>query len=479
MVAVGAVAAGVLSLAAVAGPQAHAHRGAPPVATDDPAQLLLGKALMDRTSGRAVEGAAPRCDRQPKVQVRKDKLLTLRPLVACTVDWSYGHPTIRITDGPDHGNVDVYSEWGEVRYAPKPGYRGPDKIGYVVTNGAGSSAERTWKIDVTAAANTPPVCLVAEGELYDRDGSGSVSGHLRARRGASRMASVICWDLESDPLTVVVKGAPSSGTLTPHPLSQLVPHAVYTPAPGTAAGTKDQAMIAVRDQRGLESKEFLIGFDVVGAEANLPPECAGSYSGDPDQWQSIATGLEAVVADAACADPERDPMTYSVLTAPAGAEVRYDPDPVIEPFNLIATASASEGHGTFTYVGVDDRGAQSEVQTVGLRFQSAGAPPSCTEPRVPVAAATRTEFEIVCTDPDGDFVYTFLSPGTSGSRLLTRNGDVEVGLYEDGRLPLVYTPDPGFWGTDSFLLEGFDMFNSDLSRVTLDVAAPLKRKKAR
>jgi hypothetical protein len=176
--------------------------------------------------------------------------------------------------------------------------------------------------------------------------------------------------------------------------------------------------------------------------------------------------------DAACVDAEDDPVTYTPIEGPEGAVLAVDPDPELEPYFLTATPTASSGHSTFTYKGVDSEGGESDVQTVGLRFLPERSAPLCTSPTVNAVAGVSKAFAVNCTDADGDpLVYRLLPDG--GTRPLARHGDVEVGEFADGRLPLTYTSDRGFWGTDSFLLASFDPFHEGpLAKVTLKVAPP-------
>lgn len=408
-------------------------------------------------------GSAPVCEAVPTQNVRTGGHRGIFP--DCTYAYEDGHPSIRITDRPDHGNLNVYTEGGYFYYVPDAGYAGADTVKFAMANTAGESAELTVNFEISPTTNSAPQCYHVEGQVYTPEGETVLLGHLLNRIGTSRTASAYCYDPEGDAVTLDIVTAPAAGSLVNSaPTEYGEPTVTYTHASGALAGDKVEAVVRPRDEHGLVGPDVQIGFEVQAADYNTAPTCYPS-SVDPVYHQSVEQGVATPVWDAWCWDDEGDAITYTPLTQPENASV------TASQFGLTMTPSAATGTTSFTYRGSDALGGQSDPQTVTVNLVPKHVDPTCADLTVAVAAATRTEGDAVCSDADGDTVHVAVTPENHEAIAWTRHGDLEIRRFSEGKLRFAYTPDAGFSGTDTFMVVPGDQFgHSTGGKVTLNVA---------
>lgn len=100
------------------------------------------------------------------------------------------------------------------------------------------------------------------------------------------------------------------------------------------------------------------------------------------------------------------------------------------------------GTDSFTYLMQDEHGAQ-RLGTVSVTTIALPDAPDTTDDQFTVNINTATPLDVLANDTaTADTPFSIVDPGTA------TNGRVE--LAEDGSQQLIYTPDDGFTGTDSF-----------------------------
>ena len=137
-------------------------------------------------------------------------------------------------------------------------------------------------------------------------------------------------------------------------------------------------------------------------------------------------------------------MTYEITTPPAHGTLG---------------AAAADGSRTYTpdpgYDGSDafafrafDGAAYSATQTAQITVTpSTNQAPTCSAVAHSVAPATATTIQLACSDPEGDPVTLELVAGATHGH---------VGAIDQGTDQIVYTPDDGYSGADSFTYRATD-----------------------
>jgi hypothetical protein len=239
--------------------------------------------------------------------------------------------------------------------------------------------------------------------------------------------------------TVVTDGCPSGCTrATFTPTAPLLGHEGYTATLTSAA----------HDLAGNSLAPSSWQVQTVDAS----PNCQDAASGTTPVNTSMPLDL-------ACTDADGDALTYAVVTPPAHGDVStpsrsgaatYTPDP------------GYVGADSFTYDADDGFGGTSSVATVTLAV-GPNHLPVCQDVAKPVPSGSAATVALDCDDVDAGQTLGYLidTAPTHGS-LGTLSGDGKI----------VYTPDGGYTGQDSFTYHATDGYGgaSSIKTVTLYVA---------
>jgi hypothetical protein len=193
----------------------------------------------------------------------------------------------------------------------------------------------------------------------------------------------------------------------------------------------------------------LVFFIVPAAAQALPPTC-------PDASLSTTPGQRITLAASPCTDPENDPYTLTIVAAPMHGTIVQE-----NMTNYYVPSPGYHGLDQFTYQATVSATAQSNVATVQILIDTA---PTCTDSSSTVQAGnTLTLSEIPCDDPDGDNLDIFLGDPQHGTLDISASG-----------LEAVYTPAPGYVGTDVIAYQAQDPFgqSSAVRALTITVSAP-------
>lgn len=261
-------------------------------------------------------------------------------------------------------------------------------------------------------------------------------------------ATVLVSSIDDRTLTYSVTSGPSNGTAQLTEITSGV-RVSYTPAQGFA-GT-DQVTFRVSD--GVSTVDGEVNITVT----NLPPSVMSVSERRP--------AIGPFTVDVSGTDADGDPLTFEVVDGPANGTLSgfTAASPPAGPSaaqatplttNAQITYTPSEGYlgnETFTYRATDGND-HSPAATVSLTANR--LPEGSVEGGTPVTvrrnAATRISIGI--SDADADVVTSTIgsapSHGTLGALEPTQAG-----------VNVIYTPEPGFVGDDSFALtldDGFD-----------------------
>lgn len=316
-----------------------------------------------------------------------------------------------------------------IAYEPASSRVGEDTFTYTVSDPQGATDETTVTV-IVDAPNRPPLA----GNFI-----------TTTPQDVPVDVSLAGDDPDGDPLTFEIVTAPVHGTLSAPEGSRVT----YTPASGFVG--PDLFTYRVADSEGA-SDVGTIAVDVTEtAELNRPPTAP-----DLDVETEEGTVVEITLV---AGDPDGDTLAFEIVEAPAhgtltplaGDRVTYTP------------SAGYVGPDEFTFRAIDPDGA-SDVGTARIIVKDRPIPnraPDASDLQVTTTTDTSVDVELVATDPDGDpLVYEVVVPPTNGSLAVL-----------DGR-QLVYTPAPGYAGTDSFRYRVTDSRGaSDSATVSITVTA--------
>jgi hypothetical protein len=301
-----------------------------------------------------------------------------------------------------------------VHYVPGADFSGSDRFTYQASDGrGGKSAPMTVRVlaapPVEVALSCPP------------------SSTRSLRTGKSASIWMMCSDFASPSQQIhpTVVDGPDHGTLVP---GQFTDQYVYTPD----AGFTGHDEITLRASKGDVHRDVTFGYDVDPA-ANEVPLCF-------DQPELTARAA-VTIAGMACYDPDSDPLTYSVKTAPEHGSLSGTP-----PASVTYTPDAGfSGSDRVVYTVTDGYGGSAEVsQFVRVRGETQNVGPRCTASVYGLQVDQSVQMHWICRDADNDpITYEVVSPPQHGTLQENANG-------------VTYTPNAGYIGLDSLTLRADD-----------------------
>ncbi|MGH3641421.1 MAG: Ig-like domain-containing protein, partial [Mycobacterium sp.] len=304
---------------------------------------------------------------------------------------------------PAHGTV-VMGTDGSFVYAPEAGFVGTDGFTYVVTDSTKGSATTTVSVTVTAAVNLPPVADF-DGYQTPRD-------------------TPITFDpLENDTdpegqmLTAWVVDQPEYGTVT-------VEDGKFTYTPAT--GFVGFVTFGYRVSDGVNEADGTVAVTVVAInQAPVAVDDAGAFD-----------YLEQVIVPVLDndTDPDGDDIYVSDYGNPAhgttsgypGGAIEYTPD------------DGFVGTDEFAYT-VTDAAGNTSTATVTVTILGPNHAPTANDDKAQTTVGTPVVIDVLANDadPDGDRLTVEIDTAPDHGTVTVRS---------DGSL--LYTPPPGFVGTD-------------------------------
>ncbi|MDD5265141.1 MAG: Ig-like domain-containing protein, partial [Candidatus Bipolaricaulis sp.] len=309
---------------------------------------------------------------------------------------------VQSVNQPSHGAV--ANGRSAVTYTPQVGYSGTDAFSYTVSDGRGGSA--TAQVLVTVVpVNRMPVA---------QDDSASMTGE------SILMIEVLANDSDPDGDFLLVQsiGTPAHGTL-------LNSRTAISYIPDAGFSGVDTFSYMVSDGNGGSATAVVT---VSVAAANQEP-VAGDDSGVTDE--DVPVAIAVLDNDL---DLDGDGLRVESISQPRGGSVVQDGATI-----TYTPAAGRSGVDTFTYTVSDGRGGTATA-TVMVVVVEVNDPPIAQDD----SATTDTDAEVSIavlendTDPEG------------GALAVVSAGQGQNGTVFNEGASLLYTPDPGFVGTDTF-----------------------------
>jgi len=329
---------------------------------------------------------------------------------------------------------------GSFTYTPDPEAFGTDSFTYEAFDGRSPSAETTVTIDVTAIEDPP----LTNPDAYTTPEVTT----LVVAAGIGVLAND--FDPEGQPLSAQLDTDAQNGSLSLASDGSFT----YTPNPGFAGN--DSFTYTAWDG-GLASPVTTATITV----ANPPSAAADAYGTDEDVDLVVDAATGVLANDN---DPQGDPLTAELVASTSSGSLSLASDGSFS----YSPAANFNGQDSFTYRATDGTSV-SNTAIVDIDVAGLEDPPIAMADAYEVepdgSLLVSTAFGVLANDVDPD--------GAPLSAILV--DDVSEGtltLLSDGGI--IYFPNPGFTGTDSFTYQADDGTSlSAVAPVTITVAVTL------
>ncbi len=330
--------------------------------------------------------------------------------------------TAVLQSGTSSGSLTLNAD-GSFTYGPNLHFNGVDSFTYRASDGTGSSNVVTVTLTINPINDVPVVQDAAV--ILEQD--------------ASVPVMLTGTDADNDPLTFTIETPPANGDLT-----GTAPNLTYTPDAGYFG--PDSFTYSATDGPST-SNVGTVSITVFELNEN-PVAVNDAYSVDED----ISLNVVAPGVLDNDTDLDGDPLTAELVTSTSNGSLTLNADGSFT-YN---PNSQFNGVDSFTYVSRDVIGV-SPSATVTITVNSVNDAPIATPQAVSVDADVSTGITLGATDVENDpLTYVVTVQPTNGTL--------------SGAAPnLVYTPDPGYIGSDSLMFTASDATDTS-APATVDIS---------
>ena len=327
----------------------------------------------------------------------------------------------KVVASPSHGALSGTAP--NLTYTPSRDFVGPDSFAFKVNDGVADSALTSVSITVTPANDKPMAASDSVTLLEDTVTPISLRG----------------IDPDGNNLTYSILTQPSNGSL-----SGTEPNVVYEPDENFAG--QDNFTFKIND--GItDSLSATISIMVTGVDDKPTADNSSITAREDEELAIILAGT----------DPDGDQLTFKVLRDPAhgtltgdAPNVVYTPDPNFSWLD------------SFTFR-VNDGTTESEPATVNISVTPVNDPPNAHDDIIITREDKQATIDAVANDsePDNELLtITAVSKSPGGSVTIDPSGT------------LTYTPNPDFYGKDTFTYTVTDRGGlTDTATVRVEIAS--------
>jgi gliding motility-associated-like protein len=313
---------------------------------------------------------------------------------------------------PAHGTVVVNAD-GTYTYTPAAGYTGGDSFTVKIDDGKGGSTTVIVNITVNPVIPPPNNPPTGTGDTktinQDTPVNGSVTGN----------------DPDGDALTYIKASDPAHGTVVVNADGTYT----YTPAAGYTGG--DSFTVKIDDGKGGSTTVTVnITVNPVTPPANNPPTGFGDSKTTKENTP--------VSGNVTGSDPDGDALTFTKATDPAHGTVVVNADGT---YTYTPTAGYT-GLDNFNITISDGKGGTAIV-TVNINVTAVIQDPVALNDGGETKANTPVTIDLLANDDGRNATLDLAS-----IEIVAAPAHGTVKVNEDGTV--VYTPDPGYTGDDTF-----------------------------
>lgn len=349
--------------------------------------------------------------------------------------------SVVVATGPANGVLTLNSD-GSFSYTPNPNFNGSDGFTYTLSDGNGGSVNGTVTLTVNAVNDAP----VAQDDAY----AVAVDGTLTVPAPGLLTNDS---DPDGDALRAIYVTHPQNGTYS---LDIQDGSLTYTPNAGFS-GTDSFTYVA--DDFGANGTSAPATVTItVGNVANLTPQ------GQPDAY-STPVGVVLVTGNVLANDDlGNQPTTIVAFDDPSS-----NGGTVVDNGNGSFTytpPAGFDGTDDFSYT-IEDADGETSTTTVTITVTPVNDAPDASDANASTPAGTAVSIDLFCSDNNGDALTFAIAGAPANGSLGTL---VQPGVVDNASV--VYTPNSGFSGADSFTFTCTDgMATSQPGTVTITVGA--------
>ncbi|MBV6715023.1 tandem-95 repeat protein [Paenibacillus chitinolyticus] len=301
---------------------------------------------------------------------------------------------------PLNGTV-VLAADGSYTYTPLANFNGTDSFTVTVSDGNGGAAISHIVVTVTPVNDLP----AEQDKNVVSPEDTPVSGRVFAS------------DVDGDALTFAPGAPPANGTVV------VASDGGYTYTPAPDYNGTDSFTVTVSDGNG--------GTDSAAATVTVTPVNDPPVTSDVALTTTEDTPVSGLVA---ATDADGDSLTYTLRAPASNGTVSLNPDGT---FTYVPALNFN-GNDSFAVEVSDGRGGTA-VSKVILTVTPVNDPPVVFDEQCFTTEDTPVTCQIIASDVDGDApTYALGTPPVSGTAVVTADGTY------------TYTPNPDFYGGDSF-----------------------------
>ncbi|MBC7221389.1 tandem-95 repeat protein [Candidatus Bipolaricaulota bacterium] len=343
--------------------------------------------------------------------------------------------SVSIVSGPTHGRATVNPD-GTITYTPNPDFCGTDSFTYKACDPAGACDTATVTIHVTCVNDAP----AAQDDRYTTNEDTPLVVSAPGILGND-------YDVDGDSLTAVLVSGPAHGTLALNPDGSFT----YTPAENFCG----------EDSFTYKAYDGALYSNV--ATVRITVTCVNDAPVANDDEATVPEDSSVTIPVLGNDyDPDGDPLSVSIVSGPTHGWATVNPDGTI----TYTPNPDFCGTDSFTYKACDPAGA-CDTATVTIHVTCVNDAPVAQDD----SYTTNEDTPLVVAKPgilgndydvDGD-------PLTAVLVLVSGPAHGALTLNSDGSF--TYTPNPNFYGTDTFTYRAFDgELYSNVATVTITVS---------
>ncbi len=344
-----------------------------------------------------------------------------------------GDPLVAtILTAPEEGTLTPL-DGQRFRYTPSADYFGNDSFTYQISDGKGGLASATVQILIHAVNDHP----VAVDDPYHIDEDHTLTGNV-LNNDTDTDGDTLTAALTSDPTQL-----PANGTV------QLNADGSFVYTPNTHFFGSDRFVYSVSDGTGSANAAVTITIAPVN----------DAVVSSPDRFVSLEDAM--LTGNVLNNDVDHDGDTLTAKMVPDSQP--HDGDLHLNTDGTFTYIPAPNFHGTetFTYQVSDGQLVTSEIITIVV--QPENDPVEANPDTYTVQEDGVLNANVLANDVDVDGDVLFVA-----DRLATEPEHGSVTIAPDGRI--VYTPDPDFFGTDTFSYHVSDGTFTHLAQVSIEVS---------
>ena len=336
--------------------------------------------------------------------------------------------TYTVVSGPSNGNASIAGSI--LTYAANQDWNGTETITYKANDGTVDSNTSTVTITINSVNDAPVTQNVSFTTDEDTPYTESYTAYVS--------------DVEGDNLTITTVTNPTNGTATCDDAT----NCTYTP--NQDFNGTDSFTYKVNDGE-LDSNVSTVTVTVTAVnDAPVASAVSASTNEDTADNKITITG----------SDVDGDDITYILVSGPSnGSLASFPTNAFSTPYDALYTPNQDwNGTDTFTYK-ANDGTTDSNTATVTITVAAVNDAPIANDMSLSLDREGSIDFTLDASDQDGDSLSKSIVSQPDNGTLLPGAG-----------LNYTYTPDSGYFGTDSFTYKVNDgTSDSDVKTVSFNI----------